>query len=222
MKRAGVPAFVPALVLALAALGGCSDWSAERPSSTARQAESTPPAQALAVADAPAPSRGSGAAEDVASGKRGEPGVLSTVQVPTERKVIRNGQASLEVPSVEQAMAKLRALVTASGGYTTDEVRAQDEYGTRNGSITCRVPAGKLDATLESLKGLGKLEQIRLSSADITEQYFNLEIRLRNQRQLESRMLELLKRPSNRLSDLLEVERELARPHANTLLKSIS
>jgi hypothetical protein len=52
---------------------------------------------------------------------------------------------------------------------------------------------------------------VQLSAQDITEQYFDLEIRLANQRRLETRLLELLERRTNELSDLLEIEREAAR-----------
>jgi hypothetical protein len=135
----------------------------------------------------------------------------SPVPVPQERKLIREGTATLEVASVETALAKLRELARQAGGYTTAESRSRDQQLVNHGSIQCRIPAGKLDAMADALKSLGTLENLSISASDITEEYFDLEIRLRNQRQLEERLLALLQRPTNKLSDLLEAERELAR-----------
>ncbi len=130
---------------------------------------------------------------------------------PTGRKLIRHGTLGLEVRSVESALSAVKQQAQASGGYTTEESQRQDEYGVKTASITWRVPAEKLDGAIEKLSGLGRVEQVSVTAEDVTEQYFDLEIRLNNQRQLEVRLLDLLKRSSNNLSDLLNVEREVAR-----------
>lgn len=124
---------------------------------------------------------------------------------------MRQGQATLEVASVDAALARLHDLTRSAGGYTTRETRSRDYQRVNQGQIECRVPAGKLDSLTAALKSLGTVESLTLSATDITEEYFDLEIRLRNQRALETRLLALIERPTNKLSDLLEAERELAR-----------
>ena len=131
--------------------------------------------------------------------------------VTDERKIIRHGSVGLEVSSVEEALTEIKELVTAAGGYITNESVSQDEYSTKSGSILCRVPADELDATLAALSDLGDVDYVSISANDITEQYFDLEVRMDNQKQLEVRLVELLKRPTNELADLLAAERELAR-----------
>ena len=79
------------------------------------------------------------------------------------------------------------------------------------GNLVLRVTAGKLDALVASLSSLGTIEHLRTTAGDITEEYFDLELRLANQRRLQARLLELLNRPGNKVSDLIEAERELAR-----------
>ena len=133
------------------------------------------------------------------------------VPVPTGRKLIRDAHAILEVPSVEQALAKLRAQIERAGGYVTAESRRRDARGLNRGDLTLRVPAATLDTLMAGLASLGKVEQTWTTAGDITEEYFDLELRLNNQRQLQARLLELLNRAGNKLSDLLETERELAR-----------
>jgi hypothetical protein len=135
----------------------------------------------------------------------------ATVAVPQDRKLMRQGEATLEVASVDATLARLHALTREAGGYTTRETRSRDIQRVNQGQVDCRVPAGKLDSLTAALKSLGTLESLSLSATDVTEEYFDLEMRLRNGRALETRLLALIDRPNNKLSDLLEVERELAR-----------
>jgi hypothetical protein len=124
---------------------------------------------------------------------------------------MRQGEATLEVASVDATLARLHALTREAGGYTTRETRSRDIQRVNQGQVDCRVPAGKLDSLTAALKSLGTLESLALSASDVTEEYVDLEMRLRNARALEARLLALIERPTNKLSDLLEVERELAR-----------
>jgi len=135
----------------------------------------------------------------------------AAVPVPTARKVVRNGNLSVEVADLAAALAAVKTETAAAGGYVTNETQGRDEYGIRQGSITCRIPADTLDQTLAKFQALGRVQSVAVQAEDITEQYFNLEIRLRNQQQLESRLLKLLDQPGNKVSDLVEVEREVAR-----------
>ena len=143
--------------------------------------------------------------------ERPAPAAPVDVPVPQDRKLMRQGQATLEVASVDATLARLHVLTRDAGGYTTRETRSRDYQRVNQGHIECRVPAGKLDSLTAALKSLGTLESLTLSASDVTEEYFDLEMRLRNGRALEARLLALIERPTNKLSDLLEVERELAR-----------
>lgn len=180
----------------------------------AERAEDFPKEQEIAggmMAAEEAPARGAGtmslrvAAPPPTSQQPQEPPVSDA------RKIIRNGSVGLEVSSVEESLAEIKVLVEGAEGYITNESVSEDEYGTKSGSILCRVPAGELDTMITALDDLGDVEYVSISANDITDQYFDLEVRLDNQKQLESRLLELLKRPSNELDDLLAAERELAR-----------
>jgi hypothetical protein len=164
--------------------------------------------QAPAMAEAP---RRLGGAGGGAVGGLNRPAATSSVPEPGGRKLIRNSGASLEVKSVEQALVKLRQQAESAGGYVSVEERSRDDRGVNRGSITLHVPSAKLGTVSASLQTVGTIEQSHISATDITEEYFDLELRLGNQRQLQARLIELLNRPDNKLSDLLETERELAR-----------
>jgi hypothetical protein len=133
------------------------------------------------------------------------------VAVPVERKLIRNGSMNVEVDDVPAAAERVKQTVIAAEGYVGNESEYQDGYGRKSASLTCRVPAEKLDAVIAELRALGEVQSVSLGAQDVTDQYFDLEIRLATQRELAQRLQALLGRQSNELSDLLEIERELAR-----------
>jgi hypothetical protein len=133
------------------------------------------------------------------------------VAVPTERKIIRNGELDMEVPDVDAALKAVRSEIEKAGGYLSDETQSRGDDGAKRAAVTVRLPAGTFDGSLEALQRLGTVQRVNISGEDITEQYYDLEIQLRNRQQLETRLLALLDRPSNKLTELLEIEREVAR-----------
>ncbi len=197
------------LVLALLAASGCQQNRAI-PEASAPAAHS----QEFSRSDKSGGDQGTAMVADEASKAPASPTasqVPPVIPVPQQRKIIRNGSMSLEVASIEKTVVILKQLVTAAGGYAGNETQSQNEYQTKMASITCRVPAGNLDALIDRIKGLGTIEDLSISAEDITEQYYDLQVRINNQKKLESSLLELLNRQTNQLSDLLEIEREVAR-----------
>jgi hypothetical protein len=130
---------------------------------------------------------------------------------PTERKIIRNANLNLEVDSVDEIMRRIKQVVKQKGGYISNETVSEDNYARKTGSVSCRIPADQLDEVLELFQGWGKVENVSVFANDITEQYYDLEVRMANQKALERRLLELLQRQTSKLADLLQIERELAR-----------
>jgi len=118
---------------------------------------------------------------------------------------------TIEVKSVEVALTSLGQLVRSIGGQSTNQLERQNEYGVRTASITWLVPAERLDAAIDAVRALGKPHLLSFKTEDVTTSYFDVKVRIDTQKQLERQLVALLKRPSNRLSDLLEIEREVAR-----------
>jgi hypothetical protein len=140
-----------------------------------------------------------------------QPAAGSALPAPVQRKIIRNGDIDIRVDSLDSALKALRLEVEHAGGYCADETHAMGEDGARHASVTVRLPAGTFDGSLAVIQALGHVERLTITGEDITEQYYDLEIQLRNRRQLETRLLALLERSSNKLSELLEIEREVGR-----------
>ena len=198
---------IVALACVAAVAAGCGGTS-----SRGDQGQGAAPAMArMTEGESAAPAAPPPQALMAGAGGGSAPQAPSGVPVPASRKVVRNGTLTIEVADLVKALAAVRADTIAAGGHITNESQGRDQYNVRQGSITCRVPAEKLDATIEKFQALGRVQSVAVQAEDITEQYFNLEIRLRNQQQLETRLLKLLDQPGNKVADLVEVEREVSR-----------
>ena len=147
----------------------------------------------------------------------GDPSQGATVVLP-ERKIIRNAELTLELDAPAEAQRKLASLAESFGGYVvTAESHQQDARGVGTPpvvSVEMRVPAPRFDAAVAEVRALGaRVRQEKISGRDVTEEYIDLEARLRAQRALEAQFLEIMKR-AGRVAEALEVQRELGNVRA--------
>lgn len=77
-------------------------------------------------------------------------------------------------------------------------------------SITIRVPASKFDEAVRRVEGVGDVIARNVTAQDITEEFHDLELRLKNARATQARLLELLAKAS-KVDEAVLVERELDR-----------
>ena len=76
---------------------------------------------------------------------------------------------------------------------------------------TLRVPGDRMADTLARLRAIGQVVEDTQGSQDVTDQIVDLDARLASARATEKRLTELLANRTGKLSDVLEVERELTR-----------
>jgi hypothetical protein len=84
-----------------------------------------------------------------------------------------------------------------------------DGQRVQGGTLVLRVPAERLDGASESLRALGTVESESIRAEDISEQYYDLDSRLKNARNLEARLLKLLAERAGQLSDVIAMETKL-------------
>jgi predicted nuclease with TOPRIM domain len=77
-------------------------------------------------------------------------------------------------------------------------------------TIVIRVPADKFDAAVAELNRMGTVLNKDISAQDVTDQYLDLELRLRNAKATQQKLLALLEK-SQAVRDTLEIEKELQR-----------
>lgn len=213
-----------ALTLAFS-LTACSRAGSTRPAESAEVAASrTTESQPQMEADRPATAESYAKATALpgatgmftiytASTGSNDPSQGPTVVLP-ERKIIRNAELTVELDAPAEAQRRLASLAESHGGYVvTAESRQQDARGQGappSVSVEMRVPAPRFDAAVAEIRALGgRVRQEKITGRDVTEEYIDLEARLRAQRALEAQFLEIMKRAA-KVSDALEVQRELA------------
>jgi Domain of unknown function (DUF4349) len=132
------------------------------------------------------------------------------------RKIIRNAEIGLESPDPEEALRKIASIAEAKGGFVvTSEVKQEGEGSDASGAskivtLVARVPAAQFEATIEEIRKAGsRILQEKRTGQDVTEEFIDLEARIRTKRALEAQFLEIMKQ-AQKVSEALEVQRQLA------------
>ena len=125
--------------------------------------------------------------------------------------VIRSGTASMQVDSLDRAIALIHGLARRVGGFvgssTTQSGRGQVPAAT----LEIRMPAERFEDAVDGLRPIGKVESVNVSAQDVGEEYVDVRARMANDHRLEARLIELVAHRTGKLSDVLAVEQELSR-----------
>lgn len=127
------------------------------------------------------------------------------------QKLIRSAELRIEVKNVEKAARAADSLAKQSGALIAESRVSQDEQERREARLELRVPSEHLAAALAELRKLGEVKEESVSAQDVTREYTDLDIRLAVKEQTVARLRSLIDSRTAKLSDVLEVERELAR-----------
>lgn len=130
---------------------------------------------------------------------------------PAGAMLVRQGQASVQVQTMDAAVARLRQSAVQFGGFVANTALVTGKEEQRTATLELRVPSAQFDALIGALNQLGKVETVNVSVEDVSEEYVDLGARLANARRVEARLVEMLATRTGKLSDVLTVEQELAR-----------
>jgi len=129
-----------------------------------------------------------------------------------ERLIIRTVDMSVLVEDTDVALGQIREMVAEFGGYIADSNRwlANEQPRAR---ITMRIPAEHLDEALDSLRSASiRVEHESSSGQDVTEEYYDVDARLRNLEATEEELLALLtevRENRGKAEDILAIHREI-------------
>ena len=142
--------------------------------------------------------------------KNGAAGVEALPSVAEERMIVRNGEMSLVVEDVVDARDEIAELAARFDGYVVSS-RVSGEEQDMRGYISIRVPDGKFDQALAELRELAvRVESESTDSQDVTEEYVDLNSRLKNAEATENQYLTLLERATD-VKDILSIYESLSR-----------
>lgn len=194
--------------------------------------------QALTVADGPAAERSTGANASVANGSvastgagvtaapmpfgetsasdgiaggsaggGGGPAPAPEALPPIDAgRVIKTATLQLEMDEkgFDAAHDRALSLVANAGGFVQNSNLRPDRA-----TLTFRVPADKFEAALADLRALGEVKDEVVTGEDVSEEYVDLEARLRHWRAQEAVFLELLTKAKS-VAETVEIRRELS------------
>jgi hypothetical protein len=131
----------------------------------------------------------------------------------TQRKIIRNADLRLEANSPEETQQKIAQIAESKSGFVieTNQTSSNVKTSTRDiVNMTIRVPADKFEEAVAEIRATGsRVIQENIKGQDVTEEFIDIEARLKTQRALEEQFLEIMKRATT-VADTLNVQRELA------------
>jgi len=139
-------------------------------------------------------------------------GAVSLAELQSAGPMIaRVANLRVVVPKFEAARASLDAILGRYHGYAATLEVSTTEGSARTITASLRVPAAQMGPALADLKALGRVENESQSGEEVTEQHADLVARLKNSRETEVRLQDILRTRTGKVSDVLEVEQEIAR-----------
>jgi hypothetical protein len=126
-----------------------------------------------------------------------------------EQKIIKTARLAFETKNVEATHTKILQLASQYKGLVQSDNSGKD-YNRLFKNLIIRVPTENFQQFLDGIsEGVDYFDQRDISRQDVSEEFIDLEARLKAKRVLEERYLELLKKANN-VKEMLEIERELS------------
>jgi len=125
-----------------------------------------------------------------------------------DKKIIKDAHVGVEVDDYYKYRTTLDSLINQLGGYISNDNLNKSDYSI-NGNLMIRIPAATFEQFITLLeKGTEKLLYKNITARDVTEEFIDIEARLKSKKEVEKRYLELLSQARN-VKEILEVEEKL-------------
>jgi len=127
---------------------------------------------------------------------------------PTERKLIKEGRIEFQTESIADTRAQIFQAIENHEGYVAED-REFTSPGRRSNRLTVRIPAENFDGFLQAAtQDVERFELKEINVKDVTEEFLDVQARLKTKKELEARLRELLQQ-ANAVSEILEIEKQL-------------
>jgi hypothetical protein len=125
--------------------------------------------------------------------------------------IARTASLSISVKDFNAARASMDRVVRGHQGYVSSLNISAEKGAPQTLSAKLMIPTAQVDSALADLKALGRIEQEQQGGEEVTSQVVDLDARLKNARETETQLTEVLRSRTGKIGDVLEVEREMAR-----------
>ena len=129
----------------------------------------------------------------------------------SQRKIIHKAIISAHVKELKEAQEKMTEKVSKYNGYIVESTIFQESDSRSHGRMVVRVPEEHFETFLSEAEGqVAKVLERNTTGEDVTEQYVDLESRLKSKRAVESRLLVFME-SAEKTEDLLKISADLAK-----------
>ncbi len=141
-------------------------------------------------------------------------GVATSVETEVknvDKKIIKNGSLNLQVSEVEKAVRVISKIVKERGGEIFSTNFYERIKGQKSGNITIKVPVNKFEETILEIKKIAtQVISESTTGQDVTAQYSDLKIQLKNKQAEEESFVKILDQ-AGKIDDVLAVTKQIAR-----------
>jgi anti-sigma factor RsiW len=124
--------------------------------------------------------------------------------------IARTAAMNLVIAKLDVARASLEKLLARHHAFASEMTLDQNNDASASLNATLQVPSAELDAALGDLRALGRVTTESQGGEDVSDQHVDLAARLRNARESEQRLLDILRTRTGKVSDVLAVEQQIS------------
>jgi hypothetical protein len=129
--------------------------------------------------------------------------------------IARTTSLKISVKDVDSARVAMDRILQQFRGYAANLTINSDVGSPRSIESEIHIPVAQIDPALAAFKSLGRVEQEEQGGEEVTAQVIDLDARLKNARESESRLQEILRTRTGKVSDVLEVEQVISETREN-------
>jgi hypothetical protein len=131
-----------------------------------------------------------------------------------EQKLIKTVRIGIDVISFENARKVIDSLIVINSAWVSNEYMYNTDYQISS-NVTIRVPSSKLDNLSSQIMAISKKVNFQnIETQDVTEEFIDVESRLKNQRTLEQKFISLLRRTDS-IEEIIKIETKLNEIRSN-------
>ncbi len=202
------------LILSLLVLAGC--YKAQRGAEDSPRTAQTSSATSTVVTERPSAGFvGEGQIPVMQQVSLNQADQSQSMAEAMNRKILRNAELILEVPDPSAAQRKITSIAESLGGFVVTSESKQRQIGDSGKqelevNVVVRIPAPQFGSALDQIRAQGsRVIQEKTTGQDVTEEFIDLEARIKTQKALELQFLEIMKQ-ARKVADALEVQRQIA------------
>lgn len=131
-----------------------------------------------------------------------------------ERKLIKEGDIEFETEDISKTRSKIIRAVETFDAYISSDKEFKT-YEKNSNTIVIRVPAENFDKLLsDATEGVEQFDKKNIQVRDVTEEFVDVQARLKTEKELEKRYIKLLDKAKD-IPEILEVEKKIGETRAD-------